>query len=94
MILSNKLTSRTHKITVNSGVSTTGSGDSDFYAMISDDKSITVMTENQFKYHGNLAFLIGNSIVRNISPSEARIYGRALIEAADLAEAKITLRKR
>lgn len=93
MIVSNKLTSRTHKITANSGKSVTGSGDSDFYAMISDDKSITVMTENQFKYHGNLAFLIGSSIVRNISPAEARIFGRVLMEAADLAEAKITVRK-
>lgn len=93
MIVSNKLTSRTHKITANSGVHTNGA-DLDFYAIIYDDKSITVMTDNQFKYRDGLAKLIGDSIVKNISPAEARTFGRVLMEAADLAEAKITVRKR
>lgn len=93
MIVSNKLTSRTHKITANLRVSATGSNDLDFYAIISDDKSITVMTDNQFKYRDDLAKLIGDSIVKNITPSEARVFSRVLMEAADLAEAKVTVRK-
>lgn len=94
MIMSNKLTSRTHKLTANyRAASATDSADLDFYAIISDDKSITVMTDNQFKYRDGLTKLIGDSIVKNISPVEARTFGRVLMEVADLAEAKITVRK-
>lgn len=95
MIVSTKLTSRTHKLTANyRAASATDSADLDFYVIISDDKSITLTTDNQSKYRDGLAKLIGDSIVKNISPAEARVLSRVLMDAADLAEAKVTVREK